>query len=135
MKVLTKRFTLLVLTQPGRIYGLPKMHKFTENDSIPKFRPIVSSIGTYNYNLENFLCNLLSPHIPSEYCSQNIHRTFVKEINQVSFENKCLVSFDVTSLFTNIPLQETLEIAVELIFEKNPHLKISKSDLKDTVTL
>ena len=26
--------------------------------------------------------------------------------------------------------QETLEIAVELIFEKNPHLKISKSDLK-----
>ena len=36
---------------PARIYGTPKMHKFSSSDSFPKLRPIVSSIGTFNYNL------------------------------------------------------------------------------------
>ena len=33
-------------SQPARIYGTPKMHKFKASDNIPSFRPIVSSIGT-----------------------------------------------------------------------------------------
>ena len=32
---------------PARIYGTPKMHKFSLSDSFPKLRPIVSSIGTF----------------------------------------------------------------------------------------
>ena len=43
---------------PARIYGTPKMHKFSSSDSFPKLRPIVSSIGTFNYNLAHFLCDL-----------------------------------------------------------------------------
>ena len=35
---------------PARIYGTPKMHKFSSSDSFPKFRLIVSSIRTLNYN-------------------------------------------------------------------------------------
>ena len=46
---------------PARIYGTPKMHRFSPSDSFPKLRPIVSSIGTFNYNLGRFLCDLLSP--------------------------------------------------------------------------
>ena len=45
---------------PARVYGTPKMHKFSSSDSFPKLRPIVSSIGTFNYNLVRFLCDLLS---------------------------------------------------------------------------
>ena len=37
-----------------RIYGTPKMHKFSSSDSFPKLRPIVSSIGTFSYNLTPF---------------------------------------------------------------------------------
>ena len=33
---------------PGRIYGTPKMHKFSSSDSFPELRPIVSSIGTFD---------------------------------------------------------------------------------------
>ena len=33
---------------PARIYGNPKIHKFSSSDSFPKLRPIVSSIGTFN---------------------------------------------------------------------------------------
>ena len=48
---------------PARIYGTPKMHKFSSTDSFPKLCPIVSSICTFNYNLACFLCDLLSPLI------------------------------------------------------------------------
>ena len=40
------------------------------------------------------------------------------------------VSYDVCSLFTSIPLSETIEIAVELIFQNKPNLKISKNELQ-----
>jgi len=53
-------------SQPARIYGLPKMHKPRAPNTIPPFRPIISSIGIYNYKLSKYLCSLLQPHIPSE---------------------------------------------------------------------
>ena len=40
---------------PARIYGTPKMHTFSSSDSFSKLRPILSSIGTFNYNLARFL--------------------------------------------------------------------------------
>ena len=39
---------------PARIYGTPKMQKFSSSDSFPKLCPIVTSIGTLNYNLARF---------------------------------------------------------------------------------
>ena len=41
---------------PGVLYGLPKIHK----PGYP-FRPIVSSINTYNYNLASYLVRILQP--------------------------------------------------------------------------
>ena len=52
---------------PARIYGTPKMYKFCSNNSFPEFRPIVSSIGTFNHNLTRFLCDLLSPLVSNDY--------------------------------------------------------------------
>ena len=40
------------------------------------------------------------------------------------------ISYDVTSLFSNIPLQETIDIAIYLIFSHNPNLNITKKELK-----
>ena len=44
---------------PARIYGTPKMQKFSSSDSFSKLRPIVTSIGIFNYNLARFICDLL----------------------------------------------------------------------------
>ena len=44
--------------------------------------------------------------------------------------NKFLVSYDICSLFTSIPLNETIDLAVKLIFDNNPNIKITKKDLK-----
>ena len=104
---------------PARIYGTPKMHKFSSSDSFPKLRLIVSSIGIFNCNLSRFLCDLLSPlvRLVSQIKNANVSKTF-------------LVSYDVTSLFTNIPPQETIGIAINLIFNHNPNLNITRKELK-----
>ena len=44
--------------------------------------------------------------------------------------DKFLISFDVTSLFTNIPLSEEIDIAVNLIFENSPDIKFTKPELR-----
>ena len=119
-------------SQPARLYGLPKLHKVKDPKTItPPFRPIVSSIGTYNYNLAKYLCSLLKPHISSEFCATDTF-SFVQEIQQFDFSDKFLVSYDVTSLFTNIPLSETIDLGVNAIIDgnMNPDLKLSKVHLK-----
>ena len=44
--------------------------------------------------------------------------------------DKFLISFDVTSLFTNIPLSEAIDIAINLIFENSPDIKFTKRELR-----
>ena len=48
-----------------------------------------------------------------------------------NIEGKFTISFDVSSLFTNIPLEETLDLAGKLIFENNSELKITREELKE----
>ena len=103
---------------PDRIYGTPKMEKFSSSDSFPKLPQVVLSIRTFDYNLARFLCDLL-------------FLLFLKLRMQI-FPKKFLVSYDVTSLFTNIPLQETSDIAINLIFNHNPNLIITRKELKKT---
>ena len=76
---LRKKVTLILTSetiypsgsQPARIYGLPQMHKPRAPNSTPPFRPIVSSIGTYNYSLAKYLSNLGQPHIPSTFIASD----------------------------------------------------------------
>ena len=72
---------------------------------------------------------MLTPFIPDDNCTKDTF-TFVKELNQVSANNSLMISYDVVSLFTNVPLSETIDIAVNLIFENKPELKISRKELK-----
>ena len=82
----------------------PKMHRFCSGDTFPKLRPIVSSVGTFNYDLACFLCDLLSPAVPHDYSCKGTF-SFVSQIKNAHLSGKCFVSYDITGLFTNIPLQ------------------------------
>lgn len=68
----------------------------------------------YNSSIDptNFLCNLLEPHVRRGY---NVRDTFsfVQEINQLSASGKFMVSFDVESLFTSIPLDDCIDLAIK----------------------
>ena len=74
---------------PAGIYGTPKMHKFSSGDWFPKLRPIVSSLGTFNYNLARFLCDLLSPLVPNGYFANILFLLFLKSRMQI-FPNNFL---------------------------------------------
>ena len=86
----------------------------SSSDSFPKLRPIVSSIGTLNYNLARFLCDLLSPLVPNDYSCKDTF-SFVSQIKNTNLSRIFFVSYDVTSLYTNISLKETIDIAINLI--------------------
>ena len=116
------------VSAPARIYGTPKLHKFSSSDSFSKLRPIVPSIGIFNYNLARFLYDLLSPFVPNEYsCKETF--SFVSQTKNANLSRKFLVSYDVASIFTIISLQETIDIVINLIFS-HPNLSITKKELK-----
>ena len=97
-------------SQPGIIYGLPKIHK----PNCP-LRPILSAIGTHNYKLSKYLVPILAPLTINEYTVKDSF-TFAKELTSLNYTNCVMASFDVKSLFTNIPLRETIDICVDGLF-------------------
>ena len=97
-----------------RIYGLPKIHK----DGVP-LRPIVNTIGSPTYELAKYVAKILGPLVGN--CDSFIKDSsaFVKLIQEEKVEPKDrIVSFDVVSLFTKIPLEEAIEVIKEVT---DPH--------------
>ena len=56
---------------------------------------------------------------------------FDSQINNANLSKRFLVSYDVSSLFTDIPLQETIDMAINLIFYHNRNLSITRKELKN----
>jgi len=95
------------------MYGLPKIHK--ENAPI---RPIISAIKTYNCQLAKYLDEILKPLVNDTFMLKDTY-DFVNKIRNIEPSiNRFLVSFDVESLFTNVPTDETINLIVDLAFEK-----------------
>ena len=100
-------------SSPAKIYGSPKIHNPFNSNSLPNFRPNVSSIGTYKCNPFKYLPELLSLSLPNEFCTKDTF-TFVEELKEVSVNDRFLVSFDVNSLFTSILLNKAIKLAADL---------------------
>ena len=94
----------------GVLYGLPKVHK----TGCP-FRRIVSAVNTYNYNLASFLVNVLKPISTNQFTIKDSF-TFVDWVKAHQHNNEIMCSFDVCSLFTNVPLDETIEISLTKLY-------------------
>ena len=117
-------------SQRSRLYGTPpKVHQISSNSEVLSFRLIVSSIGSFNYNLSRFLFDMLTPFILTDYCTLDSF-SYVKEDQEVSVSHYFMVSYDVFSMSTNIPLNETIDLAVDIIFDNNQSMNITKSQLK-----
>lgn len=115
----------------AHLYGLPKTHK--EQLAV---RPILSATNTYNYSLAKWLDDKLKPLSCNQYTVTDTFR-FADEVRGFEIKNgEILVSYDVTSLFTNVPLEETIQILAEKAFAQDwfnetHSLNISKADLID----
>ena len=92
--------------QPPRFYGLPKVHK---KDT--PLRPIVSSIGSISYQCARYLADILSPLVgKTEYHVKNSKEfaEFVKDLHVD--EDEELRSYDVSALFTSVPVDKAMEV-------------------------
>ncbi|KAL9966997.1 hypothetical protein ACROYT_G025149 [Oculina patagonica] len=103
--------------QPPRIYGLPKIHKA----DIP-LRPIVSCVNTFAYDLSAYLANILSPLTGNSDFTVTNSAHFVSTISsETILDNEIMVSFDVESLFTNVPIDGAVQAALRKL-ENDPSL-------------
>ena len=92
-----------------KFYGLPKIHK----PNVP-LRPIVASIGSPTYALAKYLAEILKPVVGKTEHHVVNSKEFVTKMEQIRLgKNDILVSFDVVSLFTNVPVEEACNIAIE----------------------
>ena len=111
---------ILVALSRHLYMGHLKFTSSNNNISDLSLHPIISFIGTYNYNLAKLVSSLLEHVIPATHCTKD-SCSFCEEIKKVRAGNTFLFSY-VCSLFTSIPLTETIDIAVYLLFEKKPWL-------------
>ena len=123
---------------PGKFCETAKIHKFPLNgdvDDVP-LRPIVSNIDTATYNLAKFLSKLLALLRESEYTVKNT-KTFVDNIKKQNIQNGYnIVFFDVKSLFTNIPLDWTINIILKWVYDDAELLTtITTPKLKEMLVL
>ena len=76
----------------------------------------------------------INPHIPTDYCAQDTF-TFVSEVSRLHTLDKFMVSFDVESLFNNIPLIESIGLAVDYIMKGNPDITLGRKNLTKLFSL
>ena len=89
-----------------RIYRLPKIHK----EGVP-LRPIVNTIGSPTYELAKYVAKILKPLVGNTDSFIKDSHDFVNLIKNETLEkDDILVSFDVVSLFTKIPLDEAIQV-------------------------
>ena len=97
-------------SQPPRLYGLAKIHK----DDVP-LRPVLSMPGSPYHKIALQISEWLSV---VEECKIN---SSTKEISDSLQDirlpiDHVLVSFDVTSLYTNVPVLEAIENCTDLLY-------------------
>ena len=109
-------------TQPGKLYGLPKVHK----SNVP-LRPVLSACNTATFKLAKNIVNILEPITYNNFSVKNSF-DFVKELSgHPDLKNYVMVSYDVESLFTSIPVNETIEIILNKLFTSS-QVKVSELD-------
>ena len=103
-------------------------------------RPIFSATDTYNYTLAKWLDEKLKPLSINEYTISDIFH-FSEEIQHLQIgDNDFLVSYDATALFTNVPLEEIIQILAKKAFNGNRfnnthNLNICEGDLIELLTI
>ena len=102
----------------------------------PPIRPIVSNIGTASYHLAKYLAQNLSPLGQSTYTIKSTLDLMGKIKNEQIPQDFTKVSFDLKSLFTLVPLLETVDIILDRVYNRNEiSTVLTKNEMKKLLTL
>ena len=99
-------------SQPPRMYGLAKVHK----QDVP-VRPVLSMPGSAYHQIAEYIAECLSV-VPD--CNINAStKEICDRIRNVTLEEgEEMVSFDVVSLYTNVPLREAILVCADLLYSQ-----------------
>ena len=105
----------------SRIYRLSKIHETGFS-----FLPIVSFINSRLYNLSKLIAVSLTPRVGANGFIVKNSYEFVEQLKNLTINHdECMVSFDVISLFTKIPL----DVAKTVVLQRLKRMTLSIIDL------
>ena len=119
--------------QPARFFATAKTHKFDNINDIDlnklKLRPIIDQTGTCYYDAGKFIANYLKPLTQNEFLITNT-QDFPSMLKNIPLsEDEEDVSYDVESLFTSIPIKETIDFICDEIYTKKKLPTICKRSI------
>ena len=102
---------------PPNYYGLPKVHK----PGMP-LRPIISSIGSVTHSTAKELARIIKPLVGGSSHHVKNNMDFIQSIEGTQLKpEECMMSFDVESLFTSVPIEPAIAIIKKLLEDKSLH--------------
>ena len=102
-------------SRPPKLYGLPKIHK----PHVP-LHPIISCIGFPTYHLSKYITSLISPLAgqTSSFIISRTHNILFECMKNIHLQpTEVMVTFDIISLFTNVPIHEAIEVIKERLLK------------------
>ena len=110
-----------VANQPVKFFATGKTHKSNNLKDIDvdelKFRPIIDQTGTSTYNCSKVMVEYLKPLCQNEYSIKDTHcfSEMLRDLPPLNNDEE-YVLYNVDSLFTNMPLKETIDYILEEIY-------------------
>ena len=128
----TRRSLKPVGTRSGITYGLRKVHEDIIDNCL-SFLSILSEINTRTYKLAKFLVPILKSLTSTEYMVKGLFAFAEKTVKKDS--QFFVGNLDVDFLFTNFPLEETIDICLNTLFENMEKVGLSKIEFKKLLSL
>ena len=129
-----------ILLPHNQVYSLVwQRYKLKEDainvDNLP-LRPVISNIGTATYQISKYLASLLSKLAKSDFTINNT-KDFLSRIRDKTIASDCvIVSLDVESLFTSVPLDFTINLILDKVYKYSSiQTKLKCNELKQLLEL
>ena len=110
--------------QPARLYGLAKVHKVNT-----PLRPVISLPGSSYYNLNKVLAKFFENLEGANIETNSLDAREILDSTNLE-PNEILISLDVKSLYTNVPLKEAIDIALRKLYEQDEPPSIARKTRK-----
>ena len=111
-----------ISNQPARFFATAKTHKFKSFDDITleelKLRPIIDQTGTHTQQAAKIVSKYLKPLAKNKYVINNTLKFPELLKGSPINEDEQDVSYDVESLFTSIPVSETIDFILSEIYDR-----------------
>ena len=123
---------------PGKLYGTAKIHKLSNDDNVEKLPiwPIISNINNTIYHLAKDLSKVIATLSISEYTVSST-KDIVQNIRSIKVPTGYdMISFDVKSVFTNLPLEYNIDLILKRIYDNGElSADITRSEIKEILNL